>query len=313
MKGTIMKKILFVLILFFSNLFAGDNLTGLTKSFNAGQLVGKEKPFQLGYNQKKFELLQDVKAQTKQELAKESKRKSSFKAVMFSAVLPGAGQYYTESYWKSALFAVVEIAAWSGYFVYNDKGKTRDREMKRFGDANWSEQYYWSRIYDKAVEKGNWDRAELNPDANGIVPQSEIDGAIDRLRYLETNGGYPRFTHTLPSTKTQQYYEMIYKYLGQFGSGWTELDDWTYYDFNPETIALTPDVKKYKHLRNTSNDFYSTATSMTRIILINHLASAIDAAFSTKGYNAGLSYSIYADQKLYAGERVDTYGLALSW
>ncbi|MBK8551940.1 MAG: hypothetical protein IPL53_13070 [Ignavibacteria bacterium] len=40
-------------------------------------------------------------------------KKSPWKAVALSAVLPGAGQFYNESYWK-----IPVIAGLGGYFVY---------------------------------------------------------------------------------------------------------------------------------------------------------------------------------------------------
>lgn len=40
-------------------------------------------------------------------------KKNPWKAVMFSAVLPGSGQFYNESYWK-----IPVIAGLGGYFVY---------------------------------------------------------------------------------------------------------------------------------------------------------------------------------------------------
>jgi len=40
-------------------------------------------------------------------------KKSPWKAVAFSAILPGAGQFYNESYWK-----IPVIAGLGGYFVY---------------------------------------------------------------------------------------------------------------------------------------------------------------------------------------------------
>lgn len=40
-------------------------------------------------------------------------KKSPWKAVAYSAILPGAGQFYNESYWK-----IPVIAGLGGYFVY---------------------------------------------------------------------------------------------------------------------------------------------------------------------------------------------------
>ncbi len=311
-----MKIIVILITAFFGSLFAGENqqlLYNSKQTFTVKNIGENSTQFKFNFNHQKYNLIEKIKMQTQQESAKENQKKSGIKAALLSAVVPGAGEFYTESYWKSALFAMIEVAAWSGYFVYEDKGDSKDKEMKRFGDARWSEQRYWSRVYDLALQNGNLIAGDIPIDQNsGLVILSE--SSVETLRYWESHGGYSYFSHTLPRTKTQQYYEMIYKYPSQFGAGWIELgENWSYYDGGKKLDSLTPDVSKYKKLRNRSNDFYATATNMASIVLINHLASAIDAAFSAKSYNAGLSYSIYAGQKRYAGERVNTYGLALSW
>ncbi len=317
-----MKIIVILITAFFGSLFAGENqrlLYNSKQTFTVKNIGENSTQFKFNFNHQKYNLIEKIKMQTQQESAKENQKKSGIKAALLSAAIPGAGEFYTESYWKSALFAVIEVAAWSGYFVYEDKGDSKDKVMKRFGDASWSEQRYWSRVYDRAIEENVWEGALLSPGDNGNLLESEIADNIEKLRGIETSGHFSYFSHTLPRTKTQQYYEMIYKYPSQFGAGWTELGelgediDWAYYENGKNLDRLTPDVSKYKKLRNRSNDFYATATNMASIVLINHLASAIDAAFSAKSYNAGLSYSIYAGQKRYAGERVNTYGLALSW
>jgi len=42
----------------------------------------------------------------------ETHRKSPWLAAGMSVLVPGAGEFYTESYWKSAAFFAVEVAAW---------------------------------------------------------------------------------------------------------------------------------------------------------------------------------------------------------
>ena len=75
----------------------------------------------------------------------EKEKISGFKAALYSAVIPGAGQYYAESYWRAALYATLEVAAWTTYFIYDTKGADKDKEMRNFGDEHWSEQKYWSK------------------------------------------------------------------------------------------------------------------------------------------------------------------------
>lgn len=306
-----MKRLIFLIILsYVVTVFGKDGLLTKKQNFNANKLT-ESNPL-LVYNQEKFRLIQESKIQEEKNQKEEKSPKSGFKAALFSGVIPGAGEYYAESYWKSAVFAAIEIIAWAGYFTYDNKGDSKDSEMRRLGDQSWSEQRYWTKVY--LLAGNDWSGTAVQLNSDGLLSEEDIAANKAYLRELEANGGFPRFTHTLPNTKTQQYYEMIYKYLSQFGAGWKELGtDWNYYDGGAHLDALTPDVSRYKSIRNKSNDFYRIAGTMGAIVLLNHLASAFDAAISTRSYNKQLEYSFIAGQKRYAGEQVTTYGIALSW
>ncbi|MGD9487713.1 MAG: DUF5683 domain-containing protein [Calditrichaceae bacterium] len=264
----------------------------------------------LTLNSDRFDLLEQVKTET--QVVENKNRKSGLKAAMMSAIIPGAGEYYAKSYWKSALFLSVEILAWTGYFIYEHKGDTEDKKMRGFADKNWSEQRYWSRVYDEAVKRDKWTGDPLSVDENRIILNDDYtNDTISELRRLERSGELG-FTHTLPETKTQQYYEMIYKYLLQFGGGWVDVPSIDYYNQSNFTQP-TPLISRYRDIRNTSNDFYDLATTMSGVALMNHLLSALDGALSVKKYNKRVGYSVRIGQQYYAGERMRTYGVYFSW
>lgn len=314
-----MKKIIFLIMISCTLfVFGKDGKLKKKENFSVNKLTTSNNI--LVYNQDKFRLVEESKLQEQEDQKNEKERKSVFKAVLFSGVVPGSGEYYTESYWKSAVFAAIEIIAWAGYLTYDNKGDSKDRQMRSFGDQNWSEQRYWTKVYKLAVEKNGWAGPDVELTGDGLLTEDYIDKNKPYLRELEAGttplipDGFSRFTHTLPNTKTQQYYEMIYKYLGQFGAGWKEVDgDWKYYDGGAHLNELTSDVSHYKSLRNKSNDFYRVAGTMGTVVLLNHLVSAFDAAFSARSYNRQFNYSFTTGQKYYAGEKVTTYGIALSW
>jgi hypothetical protein len=268
----------------------------------------------LFYNTEKYALIYSVDKELDEEPVQVSGIKSGWTAAFLSAVLPGAGEFYAKSYWKTALFATIEVAALTGYFVYENKGDDEDRRMKNYGDTHWSEQRYWSRVYQIAETNGLWDYEDLIPEGSDIIPDENYNAAnIARLRDIERNAGLAGFTHSLPETKTQQYYEMIYKYLHQFGSGWDDVPFSSYYETQPYPYSLTPNIAEYRKMRNRSNDYYETATTMTSVVLLNHLISAFDAALTVRQYNKKLQYSFNASAQRYAGEIVRTYGITLSW
>ncbi|MEO0104194.1 MAG: DUF5683 domain-containing protein [candidate division WOR-3 bacterium] len=58
--------------------------------------------------------------------------KSPNRALFYSLIFPGAGQFYTKNYLKGSLFLVAEGAL--GYFIYKAK---KNNEKERFSDLLW--------------------------------------------------------------------------------------------------------------------------------------------------------------------------------
>ena len=245
------------------------------------------------------------------------KKKSGVKAAFLSAAIPGAGEFYAGSYWKAALFAALEIGFWTANYIYNDKGDKEDEKMRRFGDQHWNEQVYWSYVYQKAVEEDRWNGPSLSGhlDDQGRFVLDQLPDDVKRQLYeLQDDLG---FTHTLPLTKTQQYYEMIYKYLHQFGIGWDDVGTYwgdPYFYENPYNLTkLTPTISRYRDMRNRSNSYYDMATTMVSLVLVNHLLSAFDAAWTVKKYNMRLSQAVRMQYDQWRSTPVVTYGLKVTW
>ncbi len=276
----------------------------------------------LCFNQLKFALMhsgQDSAAGASVEMRATVKKKSGVKAAFLSAFIPGAGEVYAKSYWKAALFAALEIGFWTANVVYNNKGDDEDARMRRYGDTHWSPKVYWSYVYQKAQEKGLWNGPTLNgyTDAQGrfIIDDAYYnDNVIRELYSLQDDLG---FTHQLPLTKTQQYYEMIYKYLGQFGVGWDDVwqtfNDPYYYEVDAHLGHLTPNISKYRSMRNKSNHYYDVATTMMSFVLANHLLSAFDAAWSVKQYNVQIRQAVRVKPYGPQMEPAVIYGLNIQW
>ena len=265
----------------------------------------------LELNSYKHELLEKSFEHTDSLQITEVQKKSVLRAALYSAVLPGAGQAYNGSVWKTILFAGVEVAAWTAYFVYDGKGDQSDIDMRKYGDSYWSEQKYWSWLYYKAGQQGveNLPQYQTQTDQDGTVWLVDYDAdVVNSLRYLEDELGH---THRLPETKTQQYYEMIYKYLTQFGNGWDDADFYASYYGN--TNNMTAQMFAYRDMRNQTNDYYDSATAAVNVILINHLISALEAAWSTRSFNRQLEVRLSVHNKKYFDEQVQMYGVNLTW
>lgn len=267
----------------------------------------------LSLNLYRHQLLEESFEHTDSLQVIEVQKKSVGRAALYSAVLPGSGQYYNGSIWKTILFAGIEVAAWTAYFVYDSKGDQSDADMRSFADMNWSEHKYWSWLYDKAQQQNvenlpSYTLTDRNPET-GIVYLIDYDQEMaNSLRFLEEELNH---THKLPKTQTQQYYEMIYKYLTQFGNAWDDADYYTAYYGNSNN--LTPQMFAYRDMRNQTNEYFDNATAAINVIMINHLLSALEAAWSARVYNKDLEVKLSAHNRKYLDKQVQMYGINLSW
>lgn len=171
--------------------------------------------------------------------------KSVQQAFFMSIIIPGSGQLYTGSKIKALLFVGIEALSWYGYANYQDNGDDKTVEFEAFANQHWSRDYYGE--------------------------------------FLETVPPDHHFTHTLPGTNTQQYFEMIGKY-DQFVYGW---DDATPL---PRTYANLPFASSerrlvYEDMRHAANKEYSKSTNMIILAMVNHLVSGVEAAFAARRHN----------------------------
>lgn len=213
----------------------------------------------------------------------ETHMKSPLRAAAYSIVLPGAGEYYAESYWRSAAFLGSEILLWVVYAVYEGKGDRQTTDFERYADQYWS-----------VVRFANWVEAHgaslnPNPPPTGIVTSNDPNlPPWERVDWVLLNaweqhiGGVAStgFSHRLPRRPDQQYYELIGKYL-QYNMGW---DDW-----DPARVdyltAMSAKFAFYRDMRGRANDLYSIARTAGYLVVVNHLLSAVDAAFAASGFN----------------------------
>ncbi|MBN1999488.1 hypothetical protein JW935_18160 [candidate division KSB1 bacterium] len=209
------------------------------------------------------------------------------KALLFSAVVPGAGQAYTGSYFKAGGFLLVEAAAWTVYALYNSKGNDIEDEFHKYADEHWSEDDYWY-----------W-----------IAGHSGIDREnMDALREWE----HKNFSHGLHLEKDQQYYEMIGKY-DQFNYAWDD-SEIGLLDTGWSQSLRSKHRLYYEDRRDASNNAFKTATWGITVAMLNHILSAAEAAFGAKHKNdAKISADVHV-KPLYQDGRIYTaLSLNVSW
>jgi hypothetical protein len=215
-----------------------------------------------------------------------AEKKSPLLAGVLSMAIPGAGQYYAKSYWSAGGFILAEAGLWVFYASYTSKGNTQTDFFQNFADDHWSVVRYADWIQGNATK--------LNPEVAGftgyLIPGTEnrppwerVDwGAINAIENAIAQRSGNGFTHQLPHRPEQQYFELIGKYP-QFAAGWDDAGEMT-----PERI-VNSDVSarflEYSRMRGKANDFYNIATTGSVLIVVNHLLSALDAAWSAARFN----------------------------
>jgi len=149
-----MNKLIYLAFIFvFKLLFAGEG----------------ENQIQLEHNLAKFNMIESSFQVTDSLLSVQVEEKSAMRAALYSAVIPGTGQYYAGSIWKAILFAGIEIAGWTVFIVNTSKGDEQESQMVNYADSHWSERKYWSYLYFKGKDAGLIDQGTYSVDENEIL------------------------------------------------------------------------------------------------------------------------------------------------
>ncbi len=223
------------------------------------------------------------------------------KALLLSAILPGAGQYYAKSPFWAAAFLAIEIGAWAGVAVNHGEGMDKEDEYLAYADAHW---IYGEpdvgEIFESYFAYEYWCASFFGSNGISGSGDDEYEGSqtlwegltwAQKRDYLPTNG----FTHEIdPTDRDQQYYEMIGKY-GQFATGWEDYNEAYHEAYPPEgqpwqtSSSITPMRDNYLTIRKDSNDALDMSKNFTMVVLANHLISALHAGFTVTKKNKRLA------------------------
>jgi hypothetical protein len=188
-----------------------------------------------------------------------------------------------------------------------------------YADENWNEYRYWSYVNWVAANDPNYEGTTYPyqevpaPDGGNwyLIDEyyynNEREQVLSTLREVEAD----RFSHRLPSTKTQQYYEMIGKYPTQFGNAWSDANFEKPYS-GPNNI--TANNNYYMDMRDDANRLYDIAQYGAMTALINHVVSAIDAGFTARHYNRRHATVEMSYKNLqYKSEYINMLGVNVKW
>lgn len=201
-------------------------------------------------------------------------RKTPLLSGLFSAVIPGAGQFYNEDYWIAGIFVALEAALITAAVIYDNKGDDQTAKFEKYADENWSVVDYaqWLVDYEGA------DRSKLIISDDPNLPPWE------RVNWRELNAAETG-SHTLPLHGEQQYYELIGKYH-QYSPGWNDFIGGSNIDL------ISPNFLFYAGERGEANDFYNLASTAVVGIYINHLLSAAEAVWGAARFNNNLDVKL---------------------
>lgn len=238
---------------------------------------------------------------------------STLKPMVASLVIPGFGQYLNRSpWWKTALFASVEVVGIVGYMSWTNKADDITKEFENWADDHW--------------DMNTWvnGSAALLSDINLSGYPDVNDVRIDGSHHITiiVNGKYESSEILLENPNIEyvelrdwDFYEGIGKY-DQFVAGWNDArSNWEIIhkkikDGEDELIVMTPHKQHYLNLRNDSNILYKNAKFAASALLFNHIFSAIDALWNTNK-NKELSYKL--DVSIGSKSNYIIKGISVQW
>jgi hypothetical protein len=231
-------------------------------------------------------------------------------AMLLSLLVPGLGQAYSRSYVKTAAFGAAEIAAIGVAVYFNSVANTKKSEARKFADGHFEVNRI--REYDRKL------REEFFARDTGIIIDSlplpydkDFYDAADKkekgayyyesIRGREFTPGWEDYDLSLDLVLGASEGDTI---EGSYGSKYVlygyDNADWFYYvkriidnagrlvPGNEPVLGYSSYQAQYNSMVDKSNSYRDAVNYMFYVIILNHIASAIDAGFTARAYNARL-------------------------
>jgi hypothetical protein len=198
--------------------------------------------------------------------APQSPKKKSYLPVLYSFLIPGAGEMVLGYPYRGAALMAAEVVAWSGYYYYRDQGLQGREDYEAYADAHWSRDRF---IQQHAATEDMINNAGYTPP----VTLEELD-AYGRTTWA---GWPPYHTYHAKAEEKQNYYENLGKY-DWFISGW---DDWDLATKPTDTANRT----HYRGMRNESNDNLDTADPFIILSITARVFSLVETYFLIRSHN----------------------------
>lgn len=245
--------------------------------------------------------------------------KSPRKALFLSLVIPGSGQLYVGgskfTYARGVIYLALEAGLWAGWY-YNSVYKY-DKQVdkyKKFADKHYSIGRYENAMYDlynslnDASEESRFVERYMSSRESfceALYGNAGVRGCYTgkQLPYAEESA-HKRFFGDKPQSLEKEredgFYESSEVYQIISGStyvlGWDDVDSVALVgsldleDPNSATVSLgkSDNRSKYRDMRSRANELADMQAWFIGGLILNHLVSAIDAAFTANSHNKSL-------------------------
>ena len=245
--------------------------------------------------------------------------KSPRKALFLSLVIPGSGQLYVGgskfTYARGVVYLALEAGLWAGWY-YNSVYKY-DKQVdkyKKFANEHYSIGRYENAMYDlyhslsdaseesRFVERYMSSRQSFcealygTASTRGCYTSRQLPYA-DESEHKRRYGDNPQ---NLGKESKDGFYESseVYQMIGgsMYVLGWDDVDSVALVgsldlaDPNSEIVSLgkSSNRDKYRSMRSDANDLADMQAWFIGGLILNHLVSAVDAAFSAYSHNKTL-------------------------
>ncbi len=231
--------------------------------------------------------------------------KSPRKALFFSLVVPGAGQLYVGgskfNYVRGAAYLALEAGLWGSWYYYSvHKYDRQVSRYKKFARNHFKASQYEEKMHDlrnslddsdeeaKFVERYLASRESYCKSIYGkastnrcYIEGEELTSDINHVNHV--NGKFSLYN-------SGSYYSNIAS--SAYVLGWDDIADETPVSAlnlskNSETVPLgtSANLKIYRGMRNKANDYADMQAWFFGGLILNHLVSAVDAAWAAHAHN----------------------------
>ena len=198
------------------------------------------------------------------------KGKSSKRAFLLSALVPGLGEWYAGSKKRGLAFLGAEAALVGMWVAWKGKGNDIVEEFRAVADEYWDPEEYIA-----------WRESTISK-SSSITHALPCSSEVREMYIPAIASGLGADFGGCAASQIQQYYELLGKY-DQFVAGWEDLRRGTGDAVAPTKVDSVENFHselrlRYEDQRDESNRFLKRASTVSGVILINHVISAIDAA-----------------------------------